>query len=81
MIADIPIIYSALHFTIHAILIFRSVLQICSLCHIFKGFLSYLHVVIISCILFLILEHVLILLSDYFYAYLTYKSHIVYKRR
>ena len=43
----------------HAILTCQWYSQLSELCHIFKGFISYLHVVILSCILFRTHEHTL----------------------
>jgi hypothetical protein len=65
MIASIPRLQSALNFFVNGVLIRYGCSQIFEFFHPFKGFIIYLYVVIVYCILISRHEHVLIFLSIY----------------
>jgi hypothetical protein len=59
MVVSIARVSSALNFLLNQILICYSPSQLFELCHIFKGFISYLYVVIVPCILVTRYQHIL----------------------
>ena len=59
MTASIPWLQSALNFIMNGILIWHGCFQISGLSHPFRGFIIYLNVVILSCILVLGHDHIL----------------------
>jgi hypothetical protein len=66
MIASIPLLQSALNFFMKGILIRQGCIQIFKLLHCFKGFITYLYVLILSCILISRHDRILSCLSTYF---------------
>ena len=66
MIASIPQIQSAHNFLTNVILIYYSPPQIFELLHTFEGFITYLYVVLLSCILISRHNRILSVLGIYF---------------
>lgn len=62
-----PLSSPALNLFMKAMLICKVCSKIFKLCHTFKGFITYLNTVILSCILFIRHEHILSILSIYFW--------------
>jgi hypothetical protein len=66
MVASIIRIQTLLNFLANQILIYYRCSQLCELCHIFKGSIRYLHVMILPFIFLTRQQHILTILCVYF---------------